>query len=168
MVAAALLAASTLLGPLPSPAPAEPVTVTAATSRPDREWAAARPNRGQHARTVALASLPPRGWERFTACVINRESHGQPGVLNGEGSGAAGLVQFMPDWRHGLPYIVAERLRQFGMPGKVARQVRVYLSRVHFIDRYPEVYQRVAFAEVLDDGLWWHWDGHTCNGLVPR
>lgn len=148
----------------PTPAtPAAPATHTAS----DRPFAAARPNRGAHSRTVALAALPPKGWERFAACVINRESHGSPTVLNGEGSGAAGLVQFMPDWRHGLPYIVRERLIQFGMPKALARSVRVYLSRLHYIDRYPEVYQRIGFAEVLEDGEWGHWSGHTCNGLVP-
>ena len=133
----------------------------------DREWAANRPDRGTHSRVVSLASLPPKGWSAFSACVIRRESHGQPGVLNGEGSGAAGLVQFMPDWRHGLPYVVRERLIQFGMPTGVARIVREYLSSLHYIDRYPEVYQRIAFAEVLEDGLWRHWSGHTCNALVP-
>jgi hypothetical protein len=43
-----------------------------------REWAVNRPNRGTHSRVVARASLPPHGWERFAACVVNRESHGQP------------------------------------------------------------------------------------------
>lgn len=148
----------------PTPDPSVAPTIHTATDRP---FAAARPNRGAHSRTVALAALPPKGWERFAACVINRESHGSPTILNGEGSGAAGLVQFMPDWRHGLPYIVRERLIQFGMPKALARSVRVYLSRLHYIDRYPEVYQRIGFAEVLEDGEWGHWSGHTCNGLVP-
>ncbi|MDO8308594.1 MAG: transglycosylase SLT domain-containing protein [Actinomycetota bacterium] len=163
LIASALTAASLLAGPV----------VTASTDGPGettsdaREWSVQRPNRGAYSRLVALASLPPRGWEAFAACVIRRESHGNPSVLNHEGSGAAGLVQFMPDWRHGAPFIVRERLIQFGMPAKVARTVRLYLSKVHYIHKYPEVYQRIAFAEVLEDGEWRHWSGHTCNGLRP-
>jgi hypothetical protein len=33
--------------------------------------------------------------------VIERESGGYPGIVNSQGSGAAGLLQFMPGWYHG-------------------------------------------------------------------
>jgi hypothetical protein len=97
-----------------------------------------------------------------------RESNGRRDVVNGS-SGAAGLHQWMPAWRKSLPYVVSERLKQFGMPAKQRAKVRAHLFRVHYIHRYPAVYQRVAFAEVLDDGLWVHWTlpGSRCQGLVP-
>lgn len=145
-----------------APEPDAPTT-TAAHSR---EWAVNRPTRGAHARTVSLAATVPHGWERFARCVENRESHGNPTVLNHEGSGAAGLFQLMPPWRHGGPYNARERLIRFGMPKPQAKAVRVYLSS-RPIHRWPAIYQRVVFAEALDDGLWWHWSGHTCNGLRP-
>lgn len=144
------------------PSPDAPTT-TAAHSR---EWAVNRPNRGTHSRVVAAASRVPHGWERFARCVEDRESHGNPTVLNHEGSGAAGLFQLMPPWRHGGPYNVRERLVRFGMPKPAAREVRVWLS-AHPIHRWPAPYQRIVFAEALDDGLWHHWSGHTCNGLRP-
>lgn len=141
-------------------------TTAAVSANADREWSVARPNRGAHARVVARASTVPHGWERFARCVENRESHGNPTVLNHEGSGAAGLFQLMPPWRHGGPYNARERLIRFGMPKPAAKAVRVYLSS-RPIHRWPAIYQRVVFAEALDDGLWWHWSGHTCNGLRP-
>jgi outer membrane murein-binding lipoprotein Lpp len=33
--------------------------------------------------------------------VIDRESGGSPGIVNSQGSGAAGLLQFMPPWYNG-------------------------------------------------------------------
>ena len=80
-----------------------------------------------------------------------------------EGSGAAGRWQFMPGWRHGLPYMIKDRLVQFGMPKKQARQVRLYLSDLHYINRYPGIYQDVGMLEVVERGGAHHWDGHTCG-----
>lgn len=135
----------------------------------DRAWSVQRPTRGAHATAMRQAASPPRGWAAFAACVEHRESKGHAGILNHEGSGAAGLFQFMPDWRHGAPYIVRERLIQFGAPAGVARQVRLYLTSLRRIERWPALYQRIAFAEVLEDGGWRHWSlrGSRCNTLVP-
>ena len=85
------------------------------------------------------------------------------------GSGAAGLFQFMPAWRSSLPYIVAERLKQHGLPKPQAKQVRLYLTKLGRVEKYPALYQRVAFAEVIEDGGWRHWTlgGSRCQGLVP-
>ena len=139
----------------------------------DREWAANRPSRGAHSRVVTdAAELPGPEWRPFAECVEQRESKGLPGVVNAS-SGAAGLYQFMPAWRNGLPYMVADRLRDNGMPGKVARGVRVYLSE-RPIEDWPAVYQRIGFAAVLQaggpDAALRHWglSGSRCNGLVPR
>lgn len=45
------------------------------------------------------------GWENHDIkqlmYIINRESRGNPNALN-ESSGAAGLLQFMPQWYHGM------------------------------------------------------------------
>lgn len=69
----------------------------------------------------------------------------------------------MPGWRHGLPYMIKDRLVQFGMPKKQARQVRLYLSDLHYINRYPGIYQDVGMLEVVERGGAFHWDGHTCG-----
>lgn len=136
----------------------------------DREWAASRPTRGAHSRTVALAAQPPAKLVRWATCVLDRESGGTftrrqsgAGALNGGGSGAAGRWQFMPDWRHGLPYMIRDRLVQFGMPKKQARQVRLYLSNLHYIHKYPGIYQDIGMLEVVERGGAFHWDGDRCG-----
>ena len=110
---------------------------------------------------VGAASLPPRGWAAFAACVSNRESHGNPRAVNSS-SGAAGRFQFLPAWRHGLPYMVKDRLEKFGLPKAQAREVRVYLSQ-RPIQQWPGVYQDIGFAEVVARGGAFHWNGHTCG-----
>lgn len=114
-----------------------------------------------------LAALPPRGWSAFMSCVIDRESGGSPTAIN-HGSGAAGLAQFLPKWRHGLPFMVRDRLRRNGMPARQATAVRVMLSGLP-IYRWPATYQRVGMAEVLDRGgaFHWHLSGSRCEGLRP-
>ena len=95
----------------------------------DRQWAVARPDRGtsRTVTTVTRAATPsPRVYD-WAVCVLNRESGGTfdrrqsgSGASNMEGSGAAGRWQFMPGWRHGLPYMVKDRLEQFGMSHRQA------------------------------------------------
>jgi hypothetical protein len=134
----------------------------------DREFAVARPSRSVSA--VRDASAVPSSLVRWASCVLDRESGGTfdrrqsgAGALNGGGSGAAGRWQFTPDWRHGLPYMIKDRLVQFGMPKAQARKVRVYLSDLRYIDRYPGIYQDIAMLEVVERGGAFHWDGHTCG-----
>ena len=134
----------------------------------DREWAANRPTRGAHSRVVTQAAQPPARLVRWATCVLDRESGGtfdrrQSGVGALNPSGAAGRWQFMPAWRNGLPYMIRDRLVQFGMPKKQARQVRIYLSDLHYINRYPGVYQDIGMLEVVSRGGAFHWDGHTCG-----
>ena len=125
------------------------------------------PNAAPTAAIIQRAAQPPNGWEAFAECVEQRESNGRPNAVN-RSSGAAGLFQFMPAWRHGLPYVVAERLRQFGMNGKQASKIRMSLSSKR-IQVWPGIYQRIGFAEVLEDGLWQHWTlpGSRCQTLHP-
>jgi hypothetical protein len=136
----------------------------------DRMWAANRPTRGSSrmVHTITRAATPPPSVYRWASCVLHRESGGtltrlQSGVGARNPSGAAGRWQFMPDWRHGLPYMVKDRLVQFGMPKRQARQVRLYLSRLHYIHRYPGVYQDIGMLEAVERGGAHHWDGHTCG-----
>lgn len=145
--------------------------VEAVTTADDRrEWAVNRPSRGAYSRTVAQAAQPPSRLVRWASCVLDRESGGtferrQSGAaaLNTGGSGAAGRWQFMPAWRNGLPYMIKDRLVQFGMPKAQARKVRVYLSSVHYIHKYPGIYQDIAMLEVVERGGAFHWDGHSCG-----
>ena len=43
---------------------------------------------------------PPAQWPTLFF-VVDRESGGFPGIMNSQGSGAAGLLQEMPDWYNG-------------------------------------------------------------------
>lgn len=120
--------------------------------------------------TIKRAATPPPSVYDWASCVLDRESGGTfdrrqsgTGALNMEGSGAAGRWQFMPAWRHGLPYMVKDRLEQFGMPHWQARQVRLYLSELHYINRWPGLYQDIGMLEVVERGGAFHWDGHTCG-----
>jgi hypothetical protein len=117
------------------------------------------------AAATASASIVPGRWQAFARCVERRESHGQPGIVN-HSSGAAGLFQFMPAWRHGLPYMVAHRLHEHGMARHDAAAIRRRLASLP-INRWPAIYQRIGFAEVIATGGWRHWTGgHGCNGLA--
>lgn len=132
----------------------------------DRELVVERPSRSVS--VVRNASAPPRGWHAFAECVEQRESGGSSTAVN-KSSGAAGLFQLMPAWRSGAPYIVRERLLQFGATRAQAKAVRIYLSGLGRIEKWPALYQRMVFAEVVEDGLWHHWTlpGSRCQGLVP-
>ena len=133
---------------------------------PYRELVVERPSRSVS--VVRNAAVPPRGWHAFAECVEQRESGGSPTAVN-KSSGAAGLFQLMPAWRNGAPYIVRERLLQFGATRAQAKAVRIYLSGLGRIEKWPALYQRMVFAEVIEDGLWHHWTlpGSRCQGLVP-
>jgi hypothetical protein len=151
----------------PTPPIAKPAHSVSSTS--DREWAVNRPTRGAHANAVIRAATVPNRWHSFAACVLDRESGGtldrwQSGVGALNASGAAGRWQFMPNWRHGLPYMIRDRLIQFGMPKKEAAKVRVYLSKLYYIHKYPGVYQDIGFNEVVERGGSFHWNGgsHSC------
>lgn len=147
------------------------VEVLAAHTDPDRINAAHRPSRGSSTSVIVdRASTMPPEWAEFIECVIDRESGGNPHVVNA--SGHMGLVQFSKDWQHGAPYKVVERFKRFGMKVTVARALRVDLQRTP-INQWHRVYQLTAFIEVLDrEGRAFalrHWGhpGSRCNGLAP-
>ena len=119
------------------------------------------------ARIVATAGRVPAAWEPFRACVVARESHGDPAAEN-RASSAQGKYQFLDrQWRHGAAWNVYHRLRDAGMPRSQARRI---LARLHStpIKRWREEYQDAAFAFViLIPRGWRHWSGDRCNTLVP-
>ena len=126
-----------------------------------------RPSRGP-ARIVAMAGRIPAAWEPFRACVVARESNGDPQAEN-RASSAQGKYQFLDrQWRHGAAWNVYHRMRAYGMP---RLQARLILARLHStpIKRWAEPYQDIAFASViLIPRGWRHWAGsHGCNTLVP-
>ena len=126
-----------------------------------------RPARGP-ARIVATAARIPTAWEPFRACVVARESNGNPAAEN-RASSAQGKYQFLDrQWRHGAGWNVYHRMRAYGMPRS---QARLILARLHStpIKDWAEPYQDIAFASViLIPRGWRHWaGGHGCNTLVP-
>ena len=119
---------------------------------------------------VQRASEIPSAWQPFAACVGKRESNHNPKAVN-RSSGAAGKWQFLPAWQHGLPYMVAARLKAHGMPADKARALRIRLQATP-INKWAEGYQDVGFLAALlapEGRAWRHWSlpGSRCQGLVP-
>ena len=136
--------------------------VEAATTDTDRELSIARPSRSVSA--VRDASRVPARWQRFAACVANRESHNNPKARNPRSS-AQGMYQFLDrSWRHGLAHMVAARLHDHGLPWPQAKKVRTYL-RAHEIAAWPAPYQTIGFVAVVSAGGSYHWRlaGSSCE-----
>ena len=134
---------------------------------------------------LALAPVPsaspmthaaeiPASQQAFASCVAHRESHGNYKAARPEaGSSAQGRWQFLDkQWRHGLSFMVAARLRDFGMSAKAADKVRRDLQAKP-IKRWAPEYQDIAFIAALNArGAWsgwrhWYLAGSKCNALVP-
>jgi len=124
--------------------------------------------------SASHAAEIPAGQQAFAACVSARESHGNYKASRSEaGSSAAGRWQFLDkQWRRGLSYMVAERLRSFGMSAHEAAVIRRHLAATR-IDRWAPEYQDAAFLAALNArGPWsgwrhWYLAGSKCNALVP-
>jgi hypothetical protein len=113
----------------------------------------------------------PAPQQAFAACVSQRESHGNY-KARGDESSARGRWQFLDQqWRQGLAYMVADRLRHFGMSRTESKVIRLQLQSMS-IDKWSPVYQDAAFVAVLNArGPWsgwrhWHLAGSKCNRLV--
>ena len=121
---------------------------------------------------TAAAELPPAQME-YRECVAQRESGGSYTALNTtEPSSASGRYQFLDGkWRHGLAHMVADAIRDEGIPWSKAKKIRTEL-RATPIRKWKPIYQDIAFATVLNArGPWsgahhWHYPGHRCNRLV--
>jgi len=93
--------------------------VLTATRRYSREYGATV------GRWVWLADdvgWPPAQWPTLFF-VVDRESGGFPGIMNSQGSGAAGLLQLMPGWYTG----------QWGLPAGNPRDPRYNLRSGHLM-----------------------------------
>ena len=119
------------------------------------------------ARIVATAARIPAAWEPFRACVVARESNGDPTAEN-RASSAQGKYQFLDrQWRHGAGWNVYHRMRAYGMTRSHARLILTSLHATPIKD-WAEPYQDVAFAfAILIPRGWRHWSGDRCNILVP-
>lgn len=126
--------------------------------------------RARNSKAIASASTIPAEWRSFADCVATRESHHNPKALN-KGSGAAGKWQFMPAWRNGLPYMVAERLADHGATPLLVRRLLASAKELP-VNKWKEHYQDIGFVAVITSTKgqgWKHWylAGSRCNRLVP-
>lgn len=119
-----------------------------------------------------IASTAPARWQRFFDCVVHRESKGNPRAVN-PSSQAAGIGQWLPAWRHGLPWLLYRRLLDVGVPHHAAKHIRESMPRL--IQRWPLWAQEAAMVQVLIEGEhgigrgWRHWylSESRCQTLVP-
>lgn len=125
-----------------------------------------------HETASAAAAQIPESQVAFAHCVSHRESRDNY-QARGDQSSARGRWQFLDlQWRHGLSFMVAERLVRFGMSKRDAKHVRVHLQSIP-IDRWKPDYQDAAFVAALNaNGNWsgwrhWYLNGSPCNRLVP-
>ena len=120
---------------------------------------------------LSAAQAIPQDQQPFASCVSHRESRDNY-KARGDESSARGRWQFLDrQWRHGLSFMVAERLRDFGMSSAASKRVRIHLQSIS-IDRWDPAYQDIAFVAVLNArGPWsgwrhWYLAGSKCNSLV--
>ena len=120
---------------------------------------------------AASAAVIPASQQAFAECVSWRESRDNY-KARGSDSSSAGRFQFLDrPWRNGLSYMVAARLREFGMSGPDSKAVRIHLQATHIAAWEPN-YQDAAFVAVLNArGPWsgwkhWYLAGSRCNALV--
>jgi len=174
VIASVLLTVSMFLTPLPVAPEPQIATIEQAAAQAEqaqaREWAASRPQRGNSRTAVVVerAATFPAPIRSWAACVLERESGGSlherqsgSGAMNTEGSGAQGRWQFLQSWNHGGPYMVRDRLVQFGLSPAQAREIREYLSG-RPISQWHGYWQDILFIEVNERGGSFHWDGPGC------
>ena len=116
------------------------------------------------------AATIPAKHQPFAACVSNRESHGNYRA-KGDVSSARGRWQFLDkQWRHGLSFMVTDRLVHFGMKTRDAKRIRTQMLHAP-IDKWTPVLQDVAFVSVITHkGGYRHWyiAGSKCNSLAVK
>lgn len=134
-----------------------------------------KPHKGGFSEEIIAASTVPDKWRPFAACVLDRESGASIKNKNsGEGarnprSSASGRWQFLQSgWGQSLPFMVAEQLRDHGMPKKEAKQVRIHLQSKP-IYKWDGHWQDAGAIEVLQQGGWFHWRyGDKCDRKRSR
>ena len=151
-----LTLAALALAASPTPPP-----VLLGGSADDRVAAVMRPSRSAYSGAIRRAATIPAGIRSWALCVSERESGGSYTARNPR-STAQGRWQFLDSqWRRGLSYMVADRLRDHGVPRPVARAIRVELARTP-IAKWPGPYQDAGFVEVVERGGASHWNGPGC------
>lgn len=133
-----------------------------------------KPHKGGFSEEITAASTVPSKWQPFAACVLDRESGATIKNKNsGEGarnprSSASGRWQFLQSgWGQSLPFMVADQLKDHGMPKKQAKQVRLHLQSKP-IYKWDGHWQDAGAIEVLQQGGWFHWNGGgACNSKRP-
>lgn len=118
------------------------------------------------------AARVPKDQIAYAECVSYHESRGNYKAI-GDSSSARGRWQFLDkQWRHGLSYMVANRLVEFGMPKSKSKKLVKNLQSIS-IDNWQPIYQDVAFVAALNAKYkwsgWTHWAVNSkCNQLVPN
>lgn len=126
-----------------------------------------------HAADFKLAAAAiPKSQAAYAECVSFHESRHNYKAI-GDRSSARGRWQFLDkQWRHGLSFMVANRLVEYGMPkSKVEKVVKHLQSKS--IDAWEPVYQDIGFVAALNAkhswSGWRHWGVNSeCNKLVPK
>ena len=120
---------------------------------------------------LAAAQIP-KDQRSYAACVSYHESRGDYKAI-GDNTNARGRWQFLDsEWRRGLSFMVAKRLREYGMhESKVKPLVKHLQSKS--IDEWEPVYQDIGFVAALNAKYpwsgWRHWAvDKPCNKLVPK
>lgn len=128
------------------------------------------PHKGAFSDVITEAAEIPKEHRAFSKCVLDRESGGNLKNANsGEGarnprSSASGRWQFLDSqWREGLSHMVADRLKDYGMPGSHAKAVRVHLEGKP-IHKWDGLWQDVGHNAVMAAGGRKHWRGDGCGG----
>ena len=117
------------------------------------------------------AARVPQDQIAYAKCVSHHESRGNYKAV-GDRSSAKGRWQFLDkQWRHGLSYMVAKRLVDYGMP-KSKMKIVVEKLQSKSIDEWKPIYQDIAFLAALNAKYQWsgwtHWSVNSkCNELVP-
>ncbi len=133
-----------------------------------------KPHKGAWSDLIVGAARVPKKWRPFAACVLDRESGGtldrvQSGVqARNPRSSASGRWQFLnTSWNEPLPYMIADRLKDRGVPKSVAKDIRIELQAKP-IHKWHGYWQDIGFVAVVTDGGWTHWSGGAgCNSLTP-
>ena len=117
------------------------------------------------------AARVPKDQVGYAQCISHHESRGNYKAV-GDQSSARGRWQFLDkQWRHGLSFMVANRLVDYGMPKSKTKKLVKHLQSKS-IDAWEPIYQDVGFVAALNAK--YHWSGWThwavnseCNKLVP-
>ena len=125
-----------------------------------------------HSTTIELkAAQIPKQEQAFAKCVSWQESRNNYHAI-GDNQFARGRWQFLDNnWRHGLSFMVADRLVTFGLPKSKAKILIKDLQK-RPIDTWKPIYQDIGFVSALNaKGSWsgWrHWAVDSqCVKLVP-